>query len=483
MPGSAGVTAGILAVGVLVVLAGAVISIYFGRRAKTAGDWLSARESLPLPVVVITQFAAAAGGGVLVAHVGIAYAGGWAVFIYEFCVLAGFVILAIIAKWLRANEFQTLPDVLARLYGGSRPLAVIAGLAALFLPFGWVCTQFGSFASLFGQLTGYPKAVLVALVLIGSVAFVLPGGLTSVAWTDFFFGIIKIVLALGLAGYCVYLAGGWSSIAHRVPAGLSAPSSLGTAGQKQIWLWVAAIIPSTLSNQIYFQRVFATKKLSQARLGLVLAGATMLVSGVYALLIGLAVRALKPGLRPESAAGWLLTQLPPAILIVFGAFMVAMIVSVSGAALQSAVTSVVSDLKEKAFHRIGTDRSNVSLSRKITVVLALAAGVVSLLFPSVLAWMVAIYAYSASVLTVPIFAGYALSKRYTLTPRVAVSAMMAGLVACTVANIADTTVPYVAYGLAASLCGLVVAILLDPSAGRRPVRSTPRTLLPARRTQ
>lgn len=466
MHNSTGVTAGILVAGVLVVLAGAMVSIHFGRRAKTAGDWLSARESLPLPVVVITQFGAAAGGGVLVAHVGIAYADGWAVFVYEFCVLAGFVILALIAKWLRANDFRTLPDVLVRLYGSSRSLTVIAGLAALFLPFGWVCTQFGSFASLFGQLTGYPKVVLVALILVGSVAFVLPGGLTSVAWTDFFFGIIKIVLALGLAGYCVHLAGGWSSVVQRVPAGLAGPSSLGAAGQEQMWLWVAAIVPSTLSNQIYFQRVFATKRLGQARLGLVLAGVTMLVSGVYALLIGLAVRALEPGLRPESAAGWLLTRLPPAILIVFGAFMVAMIVSVSGAALQSAVTSVVSDLKEKAFHRTGTDRSNVALSRRVTVVLGLAAGVVSLLFPSVLAWMVAIYAYSASVLTVPIFAGYALSKRYELTPRVAVTAMVAGLVACAAANLADTTVPYVVYGLAASVCGLLAALVLDPSVGR-----------------
>ncbi|HJP73770.1 MAG TPA: sodium:solute symporter family protein [Pseudonocardiaceae bacterium] len=471
MRDSAGVTTGVLLVGVLVIAAGAVLSIYFGRRATSAGAWLSARESLPLPVVVITQFAAAAGGGVLVAHVGIAYAGGWAVFVYELCSTAGFLILALLAKWLRTQQFKTLPDVLTRLYGGNLTLSTIAGLAALFLPFGWVCTQFGSFAALFGQLTGYPKVVLVGLILAGSVVFVLPGGLTSVAWTDFFFGIIKIVLALGLAGYCVYLVGGWTAIAHRVPPALTAPSSLGSVGPKQIWLWVAAIIPATLSNQIYFQRVFATKKVGQARIGLVLAGLTMLVAGVYALLIGLSARALKPGLRPEAAAGWLLTQLPPGILIVFGAFMVAMIVSVSGAALQSAVTSVVSDLNEKVLRRTGTDRSNISLSRKVTVVLGLVAGVISLLFPSVLAWMVAVYAYSASVLAVPIFVGYVLSKRYPLSPRVAVTAMLTGLIGCASANIADTTVPYVVYGLAASLGGLIVAFLIDRA--RHVTRSSP----------
>ena len=99
--GSTGQIVGIVLASLLVIAAGAAMSVYFGRRAKTSQDWLAAHESLPLVVVVITQFAAASGGGVLIAHVGIGYSSGWSVFVYEGCVLVGFLLLMLIARWLR----------------------------------------------------------------------------------------------------------------------------------------------------------------------------------------------------------------------------------------------------------------------------------------------------------------------------------------------------------------------------------------------
>lgn len=476
--GSSSLATAVMIAGAVVVGLGALLSLYFGRRIRTAGDWLTARGSLPLPVVAVTQFASAAGGGVLVAHVGIAYAHGWSVFVYEFCVAAGLALLALLARWLRSQEFRTLPDVLSRLYGQHQSLLTVGGLATLALPAGWVCTQFGAFATLFAQLTGYPKIALVGLILAGTVAFVLPGGFTSVAWTDFVFGIVKIVLALAIGVYCVYMVGGWGVIVDRLPS-LATPSSIGDAGTKQFWLWAAAIIPSTLSNQIYFQRVFATRDLGRARLGLILGGATMAFAGIYALLIGLAVRAMNPHLAPEAAAGWLLTRLPPALLILFGAFLVAMIVSTSAAALQSAVTTAIADIKQKVLRRPGTDRSNVATSRAMTLAIALLAGCVSLYFPNVLGWMVALYAYSASILTVPIFVGYLLSRRYTLGPGTALSAMACGLVGCSLAQLADTTVPYVVYGLGSSLAGLVIAFFVHQTRFHRHRTSVQDTLYAA----
>ncbi|MEU4967556.1 hypothetical protein [Streptomyces smyrnaeus] len=56
---------------------GALLSMYFGRRAKSSRDWLAAPASLPLGVVVFTQFATAVGGGVLIALVLGVPAGTW----------------------------------------------------------------------------------------------------------------------------------------------------------------------------------------------------------------------------------------------------------------------------------------------------------------------------------------------------------------------------------------------------------------------
>ena len=159
--GSTAQIAGVVLASLLVIGFGVAMSVHFGRKAKTAQDWLSAGESLPLVVVIITQFATATGGGVLIAHVGIGYRSGWSVFAYEGCVLVGFLGLMLIAKWLRQQRFTTVPDVVTRLFGRHRMVTAIAALAALVVPFGWLATQFVAFAQLFGRLTGMPDAALI----------------------------------------------------------------------------------------------------------------------------------------------------------------------------------------------------------------------------------------------------------------------------------------------------------------------------------
>lgn len=469
--GTTGQIVAIVLISIVIVGIGALLSMYFGRRAKSSADWLAAPESLPLGVVVITQFATAVGGGVLIAHVGIAYSSGWSVFAYEGSVLLGFLGLALIAKWLREQSFTTVPDILTKLFGRNRTVTVVAGIAALIVPFGWLATQFVSFAKLFGQLTGIPTAVLVVAIMIGSLVFVLPGGLTSVAWTDFVFGIFKILMSLVIAGYAIYLAGGWSGITSRVPERLWSASGIGAAGSEQIWLWIAAIVPGTLTNQLYYQRVFATKKVSDARRGLVLSGLTILVAGVYAGCIGLAVRAMNPGLaNPEQAAGWLLTRLPTALLVLFGAFLVATIISTTGAALQSVVANLTRDLYQNVFGGTRDDRATISLSRLFSAGVAVLAAVLAIAFPSALGWLVASYAYSAAALAAPIFLGFALRKRFTLRPASALASMIAGLVGCAVAQLAGTSVPYAVYGIASS--ALVLAVV---GIGTRVPASAPST--------
>lgn len=447
----------IVVAGLLILVAGALLSAYFGRRAKNSADWLSASRSLPLPVVVITQFATAVGGGVLIAHVGIAYAAGWSVFAYEFCVVAGFLGLGLVARWLREQDFTTIPDIVTRLFGRNRAAVALAGLCALVVPFGWLATQFVAFAQLFGQLTGVPPTVLIVVIAVASLLFVLPGGLTSVAWTDFIFGIFKIGMSLVVAGYAVHLAGGWGGITSSVPERLWRPSGVFAAGGGQIWLWVAAILPGTLTNQLYYQRIFATKNVSDARRGIVLSGLVILVGGVYAAAIGLSVRAQHPGLaNPEDAAGWLLTRLPPVLLVAYGAFLVATIVSTTGSALQSVVTSLVRDLYSGVGGRRGAgDRGLVTASRLCTVAVTAVATVLAVSFPTALTWLVATYAYSAAALAAPVFLGYLLRRRCRLTPGAALATMAAGLVGCGAAQLLHSAVPYAVYGIGASIVVLL----------------------------
>ncbi|GAA2344501.1 sodium/proline symporter PutP [Saccharopolyspora halophila] len=449
--GSTGQIAGLAITSLLVIGFGIAMSVYFGRKAKSSKDWLSAGGSLPLIVVIVTQFATATGGGVLIAHVGIGYASGWSVFAYEACVLIGFLVLMLIARWLREQRFTTLPEIVTRLFGENKLVTAIAAMAALVVPFGWLATQFVAFAQLFSRLTGASPTVLILLIMVASLFFVLPGGLTSVAWTDFVFGLFMIVMSLGVAGYAIHLAGGWGQLTASVPQRLWGWQGVTAAGWEQIWLWVAAIVPGTLTNQLYYQRVFATKRVSDARRGLALSGLTMLIGGVYAGCIGLAVRAMNPGLaNEEGATGWLLTQLPGWVVVVFGAFLVSTIVSTTGSALQSVVANLTRDVYQNIAGRDVDERRTVALSRLITVGVSVLAAVLAIQFSKALTWLVATYAYSAAVLAAPIFLGYLLHTRRRLTPAAAIGGMLAGLVGCAVAQTLDTAVPYAVYGIGSS---------------------------------
>lgn len=454
----------------LVVLgAGGALALYFGRRTKDADDWTVAGRSLPLYVVVFTQYATAAGGGVLVAHVGIAYTSGFSVFAYEAFVVLGFLILAFIANWLRQQEFSTVPDILRRLYADHPLMTALAAVFAMAVPFGWLATQFVAFAKLFSEMTGASVSWLIVLMALISLVFVLPGGLLSVAWSDFLFGVFMVIMSFVVAGYAVHMAGGWDGITANVPkAQWEFPESIGAAGSTTIWLWLFAIVPGTLTNQLYYQRVFATGNARLARRGLIISGFMTLLAGVYASAIGLSVRALNPGFsadEAELAAGWFLDQVPAWLLALYAGFLMATIVSTTGSALQSVVTNLVRDVYVTVMGATPTDRHQVRLSKLLTVAVTALAAVLAISFPTALDWLVATYAYSASTLAAPIFLGYLLHRRSRLVPSTALAGMVGGLLGCAIAHAAHTEIPYAIYGIAVSAISLLIAHAVSVARG------------------
>lgn len=96
----------------MTVLLGAIVfSFYISKRTRNNEGWAVGGRALPVYVVILTQFATASGGGMLVAQVGIGYAFGWSVITYGLFTGAGVLALLFLAKWLRKNDFISLPDI------------------------------------------------------------------------------------------------------------------------------------------------------------------------------------------------------------------------------------------------------------------------------------------------------------------------------------------------------------------------------------
>ena len=156
------------------------------------------------------------------------------------------------------------------------------------------------------------------------------------------------------------------------------------------------------------------------------------------------------------AAGWILTQIPTVLLATYGAFLMATIVSTTGSALQSVVANAVQDVYLQVMRRQGTNL--VGLSRWLSVAVTALAAILAIAYPTALTWLVATYAYSASVLAAPIFVGYVLYRRRgQLHAGTALAGIVGGLLGCAIAHVLGTEIPYSVYGIAASVVCLLIA--------------------------
>ncbi|MCI8416272.1 MAG: sodium:solute symporter family protein [Lachnospiraceae bacterium] len=450
-------------VSTLVVMAiGAGISIYFQRKTVTADDWAMGSRKLPSYVIVFTQFATLVGGGVLVGHVSIGYNFGIAPLAYGVCGAAGCFIMAIIAKWLRENEFTTIPDILEKVYGKNNFLLFAGSIMAMVVPFGWIASQITSFGKLYASITGIDMNVIIVAVAIICVLFTIPSGFNAVAWSDFVFGVIMLGLCTVTAVLALNMGGGWSNIVAKLPDSsvVSFPSGLLAAGIPTTILWFVAATPGMMTNQMTFQRVCATDTVKNARRTLIIGGILIAAIEIWVVIIGNTCRALNPGMTGEDATGWFLTQIPVWAVAMFSGFIATTIITTTDSAIQSVSVNVTRDIYKRFINGDADDKKLLRVSRMSTIVVAILAVLMAITFPQVLNLIIASYAYSASGLLVPIYCGYIFRNKNILTPISGIVSMIGGVIGCAVAQFMNTSWPYAIYGIGVSFICLVITGLV-----------------------
>ncbi len=441
----------------IVLAATGLLSFFMGKNTKSGEDWAVGGRSLPMYVIVGTQYATAMGGGMLVAHVGIGYKSGWSVLTYGALVSATLVILTLIAEWLRKENFTTVPDILERLYGKNKFLLGIATLMTVIVPFGWICTQLVAFGKLYSSLTGFSMPVLIIVFSVISLAYVIPAGLTSVAWTDFIFGCLMLLMSIVSVIFTVKMSGGVSNIASNVPAEIwEFPKGMGAVGGFTVLLWTLSILPGGLTNQMYYQRIYAVDKVSMVKKSLLISAVVIFTADIWAGFMGLSIRAMNPNLAPEMAAGWFLTQVPTWFMAIYSGFLVATIMSTTDSAVQSIVVNLTRDIYSKIINPNCDEKKMVKLSRILSVVVTFTAVALAIYYPHALKWLVATYAFSAAGLLCPIFVGYFLRNKKFLTVQGAIGSIFCGCIGCVYGNVIHSQIPYAAYGIIGSFLGLII---------------------------
>ncbi|MCA0984447.1 sodium:solute symporter family protein [Halobacillus yeomjeoni] len=458
----------ILISSIVVVGLSAAFSLFIGMKKKGNEQWAVGGRSLPVYVVVGTQFATAMGGGMLVAHVGIGYSSGWSTLTYGLIIGAGLLVLVFISRWLREQGFTTLPDVIRKIYGEHPVLTSITAFMTIIVPFGWVATQLVAFGTLLEEITGLNSSVLMFFLALVSLVYILPAGLTSIAWTDFVFGVGMLIMSIVSIFMVLDIAGGMNAVSTQVPSSSwSFPDGLGAVGGVTIILWSLSILPGTLTNQMYYQRIYASKNTKNVKISLISTAVVILLVEVWAAIMGMSIRSINPGLsNPEQAAGWFLTQVPTWFLALYASFIIATIMSTVNSGVQSVVVNLTRDIYQNYINPSVNEKKLLNLSRVLSVVVIGVAYLMATQFSGALNWLVATYAYSAGALLAPIFVGYALRNKSFLTMQGGVASMIFGLLGTGVAHAMNTTIPYVIFGLVLSVVALVVVSFMTSDKNR-----------------
>ena len=308
-----------------------LVTNILSRRKKTdLADWEVGGRDLPYYVVIGTQFATAMGGGVLVGHVGNAYNFGLSILFYGVFSSSTLLFIALIAKWLRRNNFVTVPDVVQSFRGRNKAISIFAGVMSAVIPFGWCISNLSAFAKLYTRMTGIPMNVLITCLAIACIAFVLPAGLKTVAWTDFIFGIVIVIGGVFVTMKSLDMAGGFSNVVEVLPPEImSFPKGLFAVGGFTLLSWFLSLVPGGITNQMYFQRVFAIRDEKRIVPTLLISVVLVFLTDVWAFFMGTSIRAQNPDLAGEMATGWLLDQLPIWFIVIFAGMITCTILSTS----------------------------------------------------------------------------------------------------------------------------------------------------------
>ncbi len=455
------VTAAIVLATVLLILATSLISYRITSRKKTTeNDWAIAGNSLPLYVVVGTQFASAMGGGVLVAHVGNAYTNGVGHLLYGVLASLPFICLIYLAKWIRRNNYSTIPEILRSFTDGNKVVTVIAAIMTIIVPYGWITSQITAFGSIYSRLTGMDYNMICIIFAAVSLLFVMPAGLKTVAWTDFIFSCFMIAMCVISLVWGYNMAGGASKIAENLneidPNLLSFSGSLSNnIGLSAAMLWIFAVLPGGLTNQIYFQRICAIDSEDKVNSSLMLSGLLSMLSFVWAISMGLIVRSVNPGVPGSGATAWFMGQLPLFLTALFAALIFATMMSTVSSGVQASVINITRDILPVIAPDM-TEEKKLTISRVLSVVIMVIAILMCLVFTDTLTWLTATYAYSAAALACPVFLSYALRDKNFVTTQGVIAGMVFGIVGCGIANAMNTKINYAAIGIAISFVAMIV---------------------------
>jgi len=422
-----------------------VIGYFTGRRERESSEsYFLAGHQLPWYVIGGSFVASNISSEHFIGMIGAAYVYGICVAVSEWANVFTFSLLIwFFIPFLMASRVFTMPEFLERRFCPSLrqffALVTVISNVVAFL----AAVLYGGALAL-QELFGWPLWFSIITLGIVAGAWAIYGGLSSVAWIDFFTilvmiagGAVVTILALqavsGDSGSIVEgfrktleanraSEGVWKQAVDaksQILAGTDTYNRLSVIqpATHQLWPW-PAIIFATFSlslwynvlNQFMIQRVLGAKNIYHARMGIVLAGFLKLILPAIIVLPGLVLFALHPEVlllpwdqvQPQADRGYvrlLETIVPVGLRGLFLAALFGAIQSTVNSVLNSTATIITLDFYKEVIHPKATDerlvRVGVWSSAVVLVIAMVLAGFIQALSGGLFVYIQSLYAFFA----------------------------------------------------------------------------------------
>jgi len=396
------------------IYAVALLALSAGQRGGGGVEYLLAGRRLTLPAFVATLVTTWYGGilgiGEYAWRFGIST---WIVFGLPYY-LAAILFAFWLAPRLRRSGAITIPDLLVNAYGRKASSVGAAAVYASTVPVAYLLMV----ATLLAQITGWPVLTTVLIGAAFSALYVALSGFRAVVRTD----ILQLVLMYG--GFFILLpaalahTGGFDGLWGALPD--SHRSWDGGLGWQTVLVWYLIAL-QTVVEPSFYQRVFAARSPSIARMGVLVSVAMWIVFDFFTVYSGLAARVLLPDLADPMAAYPALAGLvlSPWLAAFFTVALFATVMSTLDSYLFIAATTIGHDFAR-------TPAAPEVVRRRTRIGLVISAGLAALgalLFSSAVQVWHDIGSVVTSTLLLPVLAIH-LPRPWKPSERGAVAAMM-----------------------------------------------------------
>ena len=356
---------------------------------RTTKDYFLASKDLPWWAIGASLIAANISAEQIVGMSGSGYALGLAIASYEWMAAAT---LLIVGKWFLPiflrNEIYTMPQFLEQRYGPRiRTLMAVFWLGLYVFVNLTSILWLGSIAVT--KVAGVDQDVALAALGVFALLYQLKGGLKAVALTD----IVQVTL-LVMGGLVVSwltlsrigegsVTTGFATLTERIPGHFDMILSKDNPFYKDLpglsvlvgGMWIANISYWGF-NQYIIQRALAAKSLKEAQRGVLFAAFLKLLMPVIIVLPGIAAVILAPGLsKPDEAYPTMMQLLPPGILGLVFAALIAAVIASTASKINSIATIFTLDLYAK--HGPAKDQRTQVRVGRITAVVATLLGILA----------------------------------------------------------------------------------------------------------